>query len=296
MSLSSVRLTVNRVGLRFFHSPFLPSLQGQSSTDILQKNELERIILESRESTASAQVPPAPTPSIYAPDSPVTGPCSHHIYIAVFREFGNRHSRWYRPPPAPAILERLLSSTPRQVYAEMRAVTDGNYRADKFKVLTAALRTFTYVEDYAAAYVTLRAFIELSASNYYRVKAKAVVLSALACQMYSERDASRRHLLQYLLGGISILDGEWQPGKSASPQQSLPATGAEDDLRPLAFMLRQALRRMVDLKTTWRRGDEQVAMDRALGEMEWPVIRARRERRKLMEERKREDKISWHST
>ncbi|KAJ7910495.1 hypothetical protein B0H13DRAFT_2012283 [Mycena leptocephala] len=188
-----------------------------------------------------------------------TGPAD---YIALFRALGHRKfTEKYRPNPAPVALARRGAAigTPRQVYAETlsqmglvrtptKPVTTSSalVTADpgqKAALLTAALRTFVRLEDYAAALVVLRALNSLpkkTLSHARRTKATNGALQPLACKIYFERNAPRQRLTRALLGGRPLTG--WlveQMIEANTPAET--AAGLEERPAPLALILRRAL-------------------------------------------------------
>ncbi|KAJ7653083.1 hypothetical protein DFH06DRAFT_1133900 [Mycena polygramma] len=193
----------------------------------------------------------------HSPPNPAFNSSGHAPYEAILRPehyFAAFHTFTDCPsidPVSVTVSERTYA-TPRKVYAEMRA---HRFRsATEADLLITALRTFVRVEDYSAARVALRAFTTVSPTSFQRAKAKAAVLNSLACRLYLEDDVRQRHLMQYLLGGFSLLESRstdlevlltpWN-----CHDDNLAATSSmytrpdlntvEDDLRPLVFVLFQ---------------------------------------------------------
>ncbi|KAJ6494071.1 hypothetical protein C8R47DRAFT_1118273 [Mycena vitilis] len=215
-----------------------------------------------------AQTPSAPLS--YNP--PIVGipTVDRDHYFAAFGAFArrspSRSSALCRglPDSVPVTVSEQSYFTPRMVYAEMRA--ELFEPAIEARLLTVAMRTFVRVADYTAARVALHNFIELPTASAVRcAKVKAAVLNALAYHMYYERKPRQRHLVRYLLGGMAILDKELRPWLLESPTEedicwdltrppysndswiglrlNIHTTEEiKDDLRPLAFILRQAQR------------------------------------------------------
>ncbi|KAJ7653088.1 hypothetical protein DFH06DRAFT_1204672 [Mycena polygramma] len=210
----------------------------------------------------------AQTPSATSSYTPFAVLPRFDHYLAAFGAFATRppSSSLCRglPDPVPVILSDRTYFTPRMVYAEMHA--DLFEPAIEAKLLTVAMGTFVRVADYTAARVALHNFMEIPTTTaVQRAKVKAAVLNALACRMYFDRKPRQRHLVRYLLGGMSIHDSELRPWLLERPTaedfcwdlSQLPwssdswiglrfktytAEEIKDDLRPLAFILRQAQR------------------------------------------------------
>jgi hypothetical protein len=221
----------------------------------------------------------------FTPPSSLPLPTGPADYIALFRALGHRKfAEKYRPNPAPVALARRGAAigTPRQVYAEMlsqmslvrtptkpAATSSALVTADpgqKAALLTAALRTFVRLEDYAAALVVLRALSSLpkkTLSHPRCTKATNGALQPLACKIYFERNAPRQRVTRALLGGKTLVGAGWgKTGEWSMPERTgwlveqmieanTPAeteAGLEEsvkdvveDLRPLALILRRAL-------------------------------------------------------
>ncbi|KAJ6494079.1 hypothetical protein C8R47DRAFT_1267577 [Mycena vitilis] len=166
-------------------------------------------------------------------------PDSAH-YTALFAAFSNRAYRTHDPSaldPAPIALNRRVYSSPRAVYAEMRAVPDAFSPVADVVLLTTALRTFVTTEDYAAARVALRAFRDipwLRMRRVQRTRVRDAVLGALALRVHFASECARQvRAARLLLVELSLFYPESNRGEHGAADQV-------EDVHALAFILHRA--------------------------------------------------------
>ncbi|KAF7378039.1 hypothetical protein MSAN_00227800 [Mycena sanguinolenta] len=199
-----------------------------------------------------ASAPPIP----FSPSTPAD-------YSALFRALGHRRfSEGYGPNTRPVALAQRHALTPRQLYLKMRSPKNHlkMRRSTETAVLTTALRAFVRLEDYAGALVVLRGMPADLDDAECALVIKAA-LHPLACRLYMERDSTRPRITRALLGAPSLSAAGWEIGSGswAMPERAqwlisrllkhntrkaeleLVEDEVEDNLRPVAFILRQMM-------------------------------------------------------
>ncbi|KAJ6494075.1 hypothetical protein C8R47DRAFT_1267561 [Mycena vitilis] len=252
-------------------SVFLPRPSAPSPYPSAWHNPTNSDAVSSQKSSPAAHSlsNPALNSSGHAPHEAILGP---EHYFTVFHAFTDCPSI---DPVSVTVSERTYA-TPRKAYAQMRA---HKFRsATEADLLITALRTF-------------------------RAKAKAAVLNSLACCLYLEDDPQQRHLLQYLLGGFSLLESRstdsevlltpWNshgnnPAAMSSIYSRPDLNTVEDDLRPLVFVLFQVQEirgdKLPRKSLLYRREDKDAA-----DEMETPRIKIRMPRISALARKARAD-------
>jgi lactam utilization protein B len=171
---------------------------------------------------------------------------------------------------------------------------------DQAALIKPVLRTFVSLEDYAAARVALRAFTKAPMTHKQRNSAKAAVLNIFARRIYFARgDTHVRRSAQILLARMSVVD--WglneMVGNTHFWRRSLQARRlefAENDLRPLAFLLGQALQLHGQTKG-YKKLNGVPEEARAVHEMEGPLREHRRKAVERMRQRLEAQSLVWHS-